>query len=257
MSEQVGRAVIVTGGTRGIGAAIAERFLASGADVLVCGRSEVERLPTSGERTAVFEQADIRQPEQAAAVVAAAKERFGRLDVLVNNAGGAPPADSTTVSPRFVSAVVTLNLLAPFYLAQPAYQVMRDQPEGGQIINIGSVAGRHPAPGAAAYSAAKAGLSMLTRTLGMEFAPKVRVNQVTVGLVHTELSQQNYGDADGQLRVAATIPMARMASPEDVASACLLLTAPEAGYVSGAELLVDGGGEIPARYLAVNPEFRR
>ncbi|SMC96090.1 SDR family oxidoreductase [Lentzea albidocapillata] len=247
---QQGRVVIVTGGTRGIGAVIARRFLDEGADVVVCGRSETSEPPTGGGRSAVFIQADIRQPDEAERVVRTAVDRFGRLDVLVNNAGGAPPADSATVSPRFVAAVVTLNLLAPFYLAQPANAVMKEQPEGGLIINIGSVAGRNPSPDAAAYSAAKAGLTVLTRALAMDFAPQVRVNQVTVGLVRTELSHLSYGDEAGQERVAATVPMGRMATPADIAAACLLLASPGAEYVNGAELLVDGGGEFPSRYLA-------
>ncbi|GLZ42009.1 SDR family oxidoreductase [Actinokineospora sp. NBRC 105648] len=263
MSALAGRVVIVTGGTKGIGAAIARRFLAEGADVVVCGRTEPDELPTVdsrtvgsrtvGSRTAVFVQADVRQPDQAAALVRAAVDRFGRLDVLINNAGGAPPADTATVSPRFISAVVTLNLLAPYYTAQPAYAVMRHQPEGGQIINIGSVAGRSPAPDSAAYSAAKAGLTMLTRALAMDLAPEVRVNQVTVGLVHTELSHLSYGDEAGQRRVAEAIPLGRMATPEDIAAACALLASPDAAYVTGADLLVDGGGEIPARHTAAQP----
>jgi NAD(P)-dependent dehydrogenase (short-subunit alcohol dehydrogenase family) len=251
--EQQGRAVVVTGGTRGIGAAIARRFLAAGADVLVCGRTVPDEPPSCGERTAAFVSADVRDPEQAGAVVDAAVERFGRLDVLVNNAGGAPSADSATVSPRFVEKVVALNLLAPFYLAQAANAVMQRQGEGGVVLNIGSVAGRDPAPGTAAYAAAKGGLTTLTRALAMDFAPKVRVNQVTVGLVRTELAHVYYGDEAGQERVAAAIPMRRMAEPDDVAAACLLLASPLVDYATGSELLVDGGGEIPPRHLAVTP----
>jgi NAD(P)-dependent dehydrogenase (short-subunit alcohol dehydrogenase family) len=148
---------------------------------------------------------------------------------------------------------VTLNLLAPFYMAQPANAVMQQQDEGGLILNIGSVAGSNPAPDTVAYNAAKAGLTMLTRSLGIDFAPKVRVNQVTVGLVKTELSHVYYGDEAGQDRVAATIPMQQMATPEDIADACLLLASPLAGYVTGTELFVHGGGEIPSRHLAAQP----
>jgi NAD(P)-dependent dehydrogenase (short-subunit alcohol dehydrogenase family) len=249
---QQGRGVLVTGGTRGIGAAIAARFLAEGADVVVCGRNAPDQ-PAAGDRAPVFVQADIRQPDEAAGVVRAAVDRFGRLDVLVNNAGGAPSADTATVSPRFVASIVTLNLLAPFYVAQPANAVMQQQDEGGLIINIGSVAGSNPAPDTAAYNAAKAGLTMLTRSLAIDFAPKVRVNQVTVGLVRTELSHLYYGDEHGQDRVAATIPMQRMATPEDIADACLLMASPLAGYVTGAELFAHGGGEFPARHLAAQP----
>lgn len=251
--DLTGKAVIVTGGTRGIGAAITRRYLEAGADVLVCGRTEPETPPAAGDRVAHFVSADVRQPDQAARVVDAAVERFGQLDILVNNAGGSPAADAATVSPRFVASIVTLNLLAPFYLAQRANAVMQGQPEGGLVLNIGSVAARDPAPGTAAYAAAKAGLATLTRALALEFGPKVRVNQVTVGLVRTELAHLHYGDEEGVAAVAATIPLRRMAVPDDVAAACLLLSSPLAGYVNGAELLVDGGGEVPARFLAAKP----
>lgn len=248
-----GKVVIVTGGARGIGAEITRRYLAAGAQVLICGRTPVDEPPAEGGRTAAFVQADIRQPEQAAAVVEAAVDRFDRLDILVNNAGGSPMADAATASPRFISSIVALNLLAPFYLAQAANAVMQRQDEGGLILNIGSVAGRDPAPGTAAYAAAKAGLTTLTRALALEFGPRVRVNQVTVGLVRTELAHLHYGDEEGLQAVAATIPLRRMAVPADVAAACLLLSSPLAAYVNGAELLVDGGGEIPARFLAASP----
>ncbi|MCW3843592.1 SDR family oxidoreductase [Micromonospora yasonensis] len=251
--DLTGKAVIVTGGTRGIGAEIARRYLEAGAQVLVCGRTVVDELPAGGGHGAEFLQADVRQPEQAAAVIDATVERFGRLDILVNNAGGSPMADAATVSPRFISSIVSLNLLAPFFLAQPANVVMQRQSEGGLILNIGSVAGRDPAPGTAAYSAAKAGLTTLTRALALEFGPRVRVNQVTVGLVRTELAHLHYGDEEGVRAVSATIPLGRMATPADVAAACLLLSSPLAGYVNGTELLVDGGGEIPARILAARP----
>lgn len=247
--DLTGQVAIVTGGTRGIGAGITRAFLHAGADVMVCGRSEPDELPEINGRTAVFVQSDVRDPEQAKALVAAAVERFGRLDILVNNAGGAPSADTATVSPRFMAAIVNLNLLAPFYVAQPANEVMQRQ-GGGTIINIGSVAGSNPAPDTAAYAAAKAGLTMLTQCLGIDFAPAVRVNQVTVGLVQTEQSHLHYGDEAGQSRVARTIPMQRMATPDDIAAACLLLASPLAGYVTGTEILVAGGGEIPSRHLA-------
>jgi NAD(P)-dependent dehydrogenase (short-subunit alcohol dehydrogenase family) len=244
-----GRAVIVTGGTRGIGRAIAEAFLAAGADVLVCGRTEPGHLPAAGSRQAVFTAADVRDAAQAAAVTAAAVDAFGRLDVLVNNAGGSPNADAGTVSPRFVERIVALNLLAPFYVSQPANAVMQRQDGGGSIINIGSVSAHQAAPLSAAYSAAKAGLVQLTRSLALEWAPKVRVNHITAGLVMTEDAAQHYGQ-DGGASVARAIPMGRMATPADVASACLLLASPLAPYITGADLAVHGGGEIPARFLA-------
>lgn len=244
-----GRVVVVTGGTRGIGRVITERFLAAGAEAVVCGRTEPDTLPAGGGRSASFVAADVRDPEQAKAVVDTAVERHGRLDVLVNNAGGSPGAPSATVSPRFVERIVALNLLAPFYVSQPANAVMQQQDDGGAIINIGSVAGRDPEPGSAPYAAAKAGLAHLTRGLAMEWGPKVRVNHITTGLIMTESAAEYYGK-DGGAAVAAVIPLARMADPTDVASACLFLASPLAAYVSGADLAVHGGGEVPARWLA-------
>ncbi|WP_405719299.1 SDR family oxidoreductase [Streptomyces sp. NBC_00046] len=244
-----GRAVVVTGGTKGIGAAIAEAFLAAGAEVLVCGRGEPPELPGSGTRRAHFRPADIRDPTAAAGVVDAAVQRFGRLDVLVNNAGGSPDADAATVSPRFVEKVVALNLLAPFYVSQAANRVMQGQRDGGSIVNMGSVSAHTPQPGTAAYTAAKAGLLALTRALALEWAPKVRVNHITTGLVRTPSAASVYGE-DGGAAVAGVIPMRRMAAPDDVARACLYLAGDLAGYVNGADLAVHGGGEVPARFLA-------
>ncbi|WP_328885672.1 SDR family oxidoreductase [Streptomyces sp. NBC_00316] len=244
-----GRAVIVTGGTKGIGAVIAETFLAVGARVLVCGRNDPPALPSAGGRTAHFRAADVRDPAAAAGLVDAAVARFGRLDVLVNNAGGSPDADAATVSPRFVEKVVALNLLAPFYAAQAANRVMQSQNDGGSVINIGSVSAHTPQPGTAAYTAAKAGLLGLTRALALEWAPKVRVNHITAGLIRTESAASAYGE-DGGAAMADVIPMGRMAVPDDVARACLFLACGLAPYVSGTDLAVHGGGEVPARFLA-------
>jgi NAD(P)-dependent dehydrogenase (short-subunit alcohol dehydrogenase family) len=252
VSELDGKVAIVTGGTRGIGAVIAARLLGAGASVVVCGRAKPDQLPAAGTAAAEFVAADVREPEQAAALVDYAVDRFGRVDIAVNNAGGSPSADAATVSPRFVAKVVALNLLAPFYVAQAANAVMQRQ-AGGVIINIGSVVARNPAPGVAAYAAAKGGLTVLTRSLALEYGPKVRVNQVTAGLVRTERAGDYYGDEQGQRAVAALIPAGRMAVPGDIADACLLLCSPLAGYVSGAELLVDGGGEIPGRFAVAHP----
>ena len=245
-----GQAVLVTGGTRGIGRAIAEAFLARGAGVTVCGRTAPEEPVRGGTAEAYFLAADVRDPDQARALVDAAVERFGRLDVLVNNAGGSPAADSATVSPRFVERVVALNLLAPFYVAQAANAAMRAQEGGGSIVNIGSVAAHQPEPFTSAYAAAKAGLLTLTRALALEWAPQVRVNHLTTGLIRTENTAAFYGDGAA---IAALVPMGRMAVPADVANACLYLASPLAGYVTGADLAVHGGGEPPARYLATRP----
>jgi NAD(P)-dependent dehydrogenase (short-subunit alcohol dehydrogenase family) len=243
-----GRTVLVTGGTKGIGREIATTFLAAGAEVVVCGRGAPAVLPSTGDRAAVFVPADVRDADQATALVTATVERFGRLDVLVNNAGGSPDAPAATVSPRFVDKIVALNLLAPFYVAQAANAVMQEQETGGAIVNIGSVSAHDPQPGTAAYSAAKAGLLVLSRALALEWAPKVRVNHITTGLIRTEAAAEVYGE-DGGAAVAGIIPMGRMAVPADVARTCLYLASDLAGYVTGADLAVHGGGELPARYV--------
>jgi NAD(P)-dependent dehydrogenase (short-subunit alcohol dehydrogenase family) len=241
-----GRVVIVTGGCRGIGRGIATRFLEAGANVVVCCRHEPDELPSHEGRTSAYVEADVRDAEQIERVVEFTIERFGRLDVLVNNAGGSPPADSATASPKFSAAIITLNLVAPLLFAQRANAVMQAQPEGGAIVNIASVSGIRPSPGTAAYGAAKAGLINLTQTLAVEWAPKVRVNTVTAGLVRTEQSHLFYGDEEGIAAVGATVPLGRMAEPADVADVCLFLASPLARYVSGESVIVHGGGERPA-----------
>jgi NAD(P)-dependent dehydrogenase (short-subunit alcohol dehydrogenase family) len=250
-----GRVAVITGGTRGIGLVIAQTFLAAGAEVLVCGRTTPDEPASADGRTALFQAADLREPEQARAVIAAATAAYGRVDVLVNNAGGSPNADAATVSPRFVERIVALNLLAPFYVAQAANAVMQQQDAGGAIVNIGSVSAHNPAPLSAAYSAAKAGLLQLTRSLALEWAPRVRVNHITTGLIRTESAATHYGE-DGGAAVARSIPMQRMAVPADVASTCLYLASPLASYVTGADLAVHGGGEIPSRFLVAQDNPR-
>ena len=237
-----GSVVLVTGGTRGVGRGITDSFLATGAAVVVCGRKEPEPGTLGG---ADFVACDVRDAEQVSALVDTVKERHGRLDVAVNNAGGSPPADSATASPRFSESIIRLNLLAAVYVSQAAYRVMHEQTGGGTIINICSVSGMRPTPQTAAYGAAKAGLLNLTQTLAMEWAPQVRVNAVTAGLVKTEQSHLFYGDEEGIARVDSTVPMGRMADPRDVGDACVFLASPAAAYISGTNLLVHGGGERP------------
>jgi NAD(P)-dependent dehydrogenase (short-subunit alcohol dehydrogenase family) len=241
-----GRVALVTGGGRGVGRGISEAFLAAGADVVICGRKEPESTPEAGGRRAAFVAADVRELEQIEAVAAFAEERFGRLDVLVNNAGGAPAADAATVSPRFHESILRLNLIAPLHLAQRVNRTMQQQETGGVIVSISSVSATRPSPGTAAYGAAKAGIESLTRSLAVEWAPKVRVVCVAAGMVETEQSQLHYGDAEGIAAVGATVPVGRIARPRDIGDACVYLASPLASYVSGTTLLVHGGGERPA-----------
>jgi NAD(P)-dependent dehydrogenase (short-subunit alcohol dehydrogenase family) len=256
--DLTGRVVLVTGGTKGIGRVISERFLATGAHVVVCARSAPETLPSVGDRTAVYHPADVRDPDSAFATVAFIEEKFGRLDVLVNNAGGAPMTDSATVSPRFTQKIIELNLLGPIYFAQAAHRLMTAQAGlhgeegGGSIVNISSVSGVRPSPGTVAYGAAKAGMNSASRTLAVEWGPRIRVNSIVVGLVKTEQAHLHYGDEKGIAAVGGTIPLGRMAEPDDVADVCVFLASPMSRYVSGAEILLHGGGERPAFLGAAN-----
>jgi NAD(P)-dependent dehydrogenase (short-subunit alcohol dehydrogenase family) len=216
--------------------------------VLICARSAPE--PAIDH----FVAADLREPESAPAVVDAVLERWGRLDIVINNAGGTPPAPAADASPKLIQKIVALNLLAPFYVAQAAYAAMKDEADGGVIVNIGSLSGVRPSPGSAAYGAAKAGLANLTRSLAMEWAPRVRVNMVTVGYLETEQTALFYGDEAGVARVAQTIPMKRLARPDDVVAACLFLASPAAGFITGADIAVHGGGEPPPFLSAASHE---
>jgi NAD(P)-dependent dehydrogenase (short-subunit alcohol dehydrogenase family) len=247
-----GQAVIVTGGCRGIGRGIAQRFAQAGARVLVCCRNEPETLPDG----VAFVAADVREPEQVDTVLEKCIELFGRVDVVINNAGGSPPADSSTVAPRFTAGIIALNLTAAIVFSQRANAVMQDQVQGGTIVNIASVSGVRPSPETMAYGAAKAGLLNATKSMAQVFAPKVRVNSVVAGLVVTEQAHLFYGDDAGIAAVASTIPMGRLADPTDVADACLFLASPLARYVSGAEVLVHGGGEKPS-YMGVAKQAGR
>lgn len=247
-----GMAVIVTGGGKGVGRGITECFLEAGADVLICGRTEPESLPECNGRKAIFTTCDVRDYEQIETCVAFAFEQFGRVDVLVNNAGGAPYAEAATASPRFSESIIRLNLIAPLNFSQVVNRVMQQQESGGCIINIASVSTIRPSPGTAAYGAAKAGLVNLGTSLAVEWAPKVRVNALVVGLTETEQAHLHYGDKDGIAAVGATIPLGRMAVPTDVGHACLFLASTLASYVSGTDFAVHGGGEKPAFMTAAN-----
>ena len=252
--DMTGRTVIVTGATMGLGRVIAKRFLEHGGDVVVCARREPDEPVAAAGHQAVFVAADVRDPEQVAAVVDEAVSRTGRIDVLVNNAGGAPPAETATVSPRFNEKVIALNLLAPLTFAQAVHPVMSAQDGGGVIINISSVSSIRPAPAGAAYGAAKAGLDSLTQTLAHEWGPAIRVLSVMVGLLRTEQAHLYYGDEAGIEAVGRTLALGRLGHPDEIADVVLFCASPLASFMSGASVPVHGGGEVPSYLLATTGE---
>ena len=249
---QSSRVVLVTGGAKGVGRGISEAFLAAGATVIVCGREQPAQLPSAKGNTAVFMAADVRDAAAVDALFATIAQQHGRLDVLVNNAGGSPFAMADKASPRFHEKIFALNLLAPLHFAQKANAMMQAQAEGGSIIFIGSVSALRPSPGTAAYGASKAAVLSLVQSLAVEWAPKVRVTAVSPGPVLTEQADLHYGDAAGVAAVARTIPMQRLANPADIGNACVWLSSAAAAYVSGINIVLNGGGERPAFLDAAN-----
>ena len=172
--------------------------------------------------------------------------RFGRLDVLVNNAGGQPPVDISTVSPRFIQAIIELNLTAPIVMTQAANRVMQQQEQGGVIINISSQASMPGSGGGslAPYGAAKAGLNHVTRSLASAWGPKVRVNCVSLGWVITEAMADLLlpEDRTEWESIVSRIPLRRMGEPEEIGDICRFLAGHQAAYITGATLWADGGG---------------
>lgn len=237
------RVVLVTGGVRGVGAGISSVFAAQGATVVTCARRPVEGSPYE------FHSCDVRDDESVAALIKTIADTHGRLDVVVNNAGGSPYVLAAESSAKFNTKIVELNLLGPLSMSIHANAVMQEQAQGGSIINIASVSGRRPTPGTAPYGAAKAGMESITATLAVEWAPKVRVNSVVVGMVETEQSELFYGDADSIAAISKNVPLGRLAKPADVGWAAAFLASDAASYISGASVEVHGGGE-PPHYLA-------
>jgi NAD(P)-dependent dehydrogenase (short-subunit alcohol dehydrogenase family) len=246
MGKKPARIVLVTGGAKGVGRGITEAFQADGATVIACGREAPEKLPDGVQ----FIRCDVRDVKAVDAMFAQVEKEHGRLDVLVNNAGGSPFAAADKASPRFHQAIVELNLLAPLLLAQKANALM--QKDAGVIVFIASVSGLRPSPGTAAYGAAKAGVLNLVQSLAVEWAPKVRVVAISPGLVQTEQSELHYGDAQGIANVSKTVPAGRMAGPREIGEACVWLSSPAAAYASGTNLVLHGGGEKPAFLTAAS-----
>ncbi|MGB0619787.1 MAG: SDR family oxidoreductase [Myxococcota bacterium] len=235
--------VVVTGGSRGIGRAICEAFAEAGARVFTCSRRPPETPFSSDAITC--ESIDVRDPEATESWLARCAEGSGGIDVLVNNAGGAPPMDAATAPPKLINKILELNLNAPLILASQVHKHMIAREHGGSIVNIVSISSHRPTPTGAAYGAAKAGLMNASSSLAVEWGGQVRVNSVVCGLVETELSGDHYGDSDTKKAITDAIPAGRFAQLEEVAHSVLFLAARDSSYVSGAALEVYGGGEWP------------
>ena len=240
-----GKAALVTGGARRVGAAIARRLHAAGASVLVHYRdSEADAARLAAElnaarpKSAAKVKAELLAPVAPRALVGAALDSFGRLDLLVNNASAFFPVAVGAMEPSHWEELIGSNLRAPLFIAQQAaVELAKNQ---GSIVNIVDIHAERPLKGYALYSIAKAGLAAMTRSLALELAPSVRVNGVAPGAVAWPEDGQ-FSEAE-RARILATTPLGRVGSPEDVARAVHFLAC--APYVTGQILAVDGGRSI-------------
>ena len=244
------KTVVITGGSKGIGLEITKTFLKHQANVIVLARNKPKRKIQSKGNAGYFIECDIRNTDSIDSAIKAIASKYKSIDVLINNAGGAPMADSLTASPKFHEAIIDLNLTAPLNLSQKIAKKMIKQKTVSNIINISSVTATRPTPGSAAYGAAKGALVNLTKTLAVEWAPKIKVNSIIVGYIETENSILHYGSKSEIKKVAKTIPLKRMGQPQDIANACVFFASDMAEWVTGSALEVHGGGESPA-YLDV------
>jgi 2-dehydro-3-deoxy-D-gluconate 5-dehydrogenase len=243
-----GKAAIVMGGAMGIGAAIAERLAEAGAAVLIADVNEEEarrtaaRIGETGARAVAF-RADMSQVGDIRAMVAAAVERFGRLDVLVNNAGIFPFTPALEMTEEQWDRVLDVNLKGAFFAAQAAARAMT---AGGRIVNIASIDGLHPTGYLAHYDASKGGLVMLTRSLALELGPRgIAVNAIAPGSINTPgaattaaLSGNSAIAMEGFLK---RIPLGRVGEPDEIAKVALFLASGAADYITGELIVVDGG----------------
>ena len=244
------KTVVITGGSKGIGLEITKTFLKHQANVIILARNKPKRKIQSKGNNGYFIECDIRNTESIDNAIKEIVSKYKSIDVLINNAGGAPMADSLRASPKFHEAIIDLNLTAPLNLSQKIAKKMIKQKTVSNIINISSVTATRPTPGSAAYGAAKGALVNLTKTLAVEWAPKIKVNSIIVGYIETENSILHYGSKSEIKKVAKTIPLKRMGKPQDIANACVFFASDMAEWVTGSALEVHGGGESPA-YLDV------
>lgn len=253
-----GRVAIVTGAGQGIGRGIAIGLAEAGADVVIGARTAadleevVARVRETG-REAVPVVTDVLVEEDRRRLVDTALERCGRIDVLVNNAGGTGPRPALATSERFFDMAMRFNVTAPFLLSQLVAQPMVDTAGGGSIVNISSRSSDMVMSSFAAYGAGKAALNQLTRNLATELAPLVRVNALLVGGVATKGLEVVLTDEALRAEFEANTPMGRPGTPHDIACAALYLASPASSWVTGALLKVDGGCERPAMEVPVPP----
>lgn len=247
MNKLTGKVAVVTGASKGIGASIAEHLAAEGASVVVNYASSkagaeavVKRIREKGGK-ALAVQADVSKHEEIKRLFAETKAAYGKLDVLVNNAGIYEFAPLESITSEHFHKHFNLNVLALLLATQEALKLIG--PEGGSIINMSSIAGRMPVQNASVYSATKAAVDAITAALAQELGPrKIRVNSLNPGMVETEgLHAAGLAESDFRKTLEAQTPLGRIAQPEDIARAAVFFATDDSGWVSGESLIVSGG----------------
>jgi 7-alpha-hydroxysteroid dehydrogenase len=245
-----GQAAVVTGAGRGIGAATAIALAQAGADVLISARTEdqlakvAREIETAGRR-AVVVPADLSDLDAAAGLARAAAEAFGRLDIVVNNVGGALPRPFLATKPHHLADAFQFNVGIAHRLTQAAVPCLLEGEGQGVVINISSVMGRVAGRGYLAYGTAKAALAHYTRLAAADLAPRIRVNAIAVGSVATSALDIVLTNDELRERMERATPLGRIGDPEDIAAAVLFLASPAGGYITGKIIEVDGGLSQP------------
>ena len=236
---------VVTGGSRGIGLTLTKHLLENGANVTICGRKEaglnaaLDSLDAGDHLLAVA--AHVAKVEDVDNLMEACMQKFGRLDGLINNVGMNIVTSCVDAEPSLWQKIIDSNLNGAFLCARKAALIMREQQQG-KIVNITSLAASRSAPAMGIYGIAKAGIEMMTKVLAQELAMfNIQVNAVAPGMVRTKFSEPFWSNEDFHQLIVKSIPMGRIAEPEDVAHPVLFLCSEGAGYITGQVLGVDGG----------------
>jgi 7-alpha-hydroxysteroid dehydrogenase len=244
------KVAVITGGGRGLGAAIAVAFAEAGADVLIASRTEsqleavAEQVRAAGRRAHIV-TADLAHPEATAKLADQAVEAFGKLDIVVNNVGGTMPNTLLTTSTKDLKDAFTFNVVTAHALTLAAAPLMLEHSGEGSIINITSTMGRLAGRGFAAYGTAKAALSHYTRLAALDLCPRIRVNAIAPGSILTSALDVVASNDELREPMEKVTPMRRLGDPVDIAAAAVYLASPAASFLTGKTLEVDGGLTYP------------